>query len=64
MNTSDDHQAAEAAQAETSPPSRGIQAWVSLRLADGTVQLAAIPGRPRQAGSVGEAREPEPEAEP
>ena len=61
MTTSDDPQAPPAP-AETGPPIRGIQAWVSLRLADGTVQEAAIPGSPRRAGPV--AREPELEAEP
>jgi hypothetical protein len=47
-------------------PSRGIQAWACLRLADGTRRLAAIPGSPEQASteSAGRAREPEMEAEP
>jgi len=63
MTTSDDPQAPPAP-AETSPPIRGIQAWVSLRLADGTVREAAIPGSPRRAGPAGQAREPELEAEP
>jgi hypothetical protein len=44
-------------------PSRGIQAWACLRLADGTQRLAAIPASPRQA-STEPAREPELEAEP
>jgi hypothetical protein len=60
MNNSDDPQAAPA---QTSLPTRGIQAWVSLRLADGTVRLAAIPTSPKQARRVGQAREPELEAE-
>ena len=48
------------------PPSRGIQAWACLRLADGTQRLAAIPGSPRQASTepAGRACEPELEAEP
>jgi hypothetical protein len=48
------------------PPSRGIQAWACLRLADGTRRLAAIPGSPSQANteSADWAREPELEAEP
>src|SRR5690348_6673463 len=42
-------------------PSRGIQAWACLRLADGTRRLAAIPASPRQASRepAGRAREPE-----
>ena len=64
MTTSDDPQPAPPTEAETSPPIRGIQAWVSLRLADGTVQEAAIPGSPRRADPVAQAREPELEAEP
>ena len=48
------------------PPSRGIQAWACLLLADGTQRLAAIPASPRQASTEGadRAREPELEAEP
>lgn len=48
------------------PPSRGIQAWACLRLADGTRRLAAIPGSPSQVSTepAGRAREPELEAEP
>lgn len=47
-------------------PIRSIQAWASLRLADGTHRLAAIPATPRQARTepAGRAREPELEAEP
>ena len=48
------------------PPSRGIQAWACLRLADGTRRLAAIPASSRQASTepADRAREPELEAEP
>jgi hypothetical protein len=48
------------------PPSRGIQAWACLRLADGTRRLAAIPASPMLASTepAGRAREPELEAEP
>ena len=47
-------------------PSRGIQAWACLRLADGTRRLAAIPASPGQASTepAGRSREPELEAEP
>jgi len=47
-------------------PSRGIQAWAFLQLADGTQRLAAIPASPRQARRepADRAREPELEAEP
>jgi hypothetical protein len=48
------------------PPSRGIQAWACLRLADGTQRLAALPTSPTQASTepAGRAREPELEPEP
>ena len=47
-------------------PSRDIQAWACLLLADGTQRLAAIPASPRQASTepAGRPREPELEAEP